>query len=184
MDPNRTLVVYYSRTGTTRTVAHALRDELGCKAERIAEHKDRHGLLGYIRSALDAVFHRTAPLLPMEANPADHDLVVIGTPIWNASVSTPVRSFLAANRGRIPRVAFFCTCGGSGSARVFRQMEEIAGQHPVATLVLRTNEVRPGGFENAVKAFAASLSGAPARAVTTEAAPPSSVPPTPAWANR
>ncbi len=99
----------------------------------------------------------------MNTDPKDYDLVVVGTPIWNASVSSPVRTYLAANHGRIPRVAFFCTHGGSGSARVLRQMSEICAQPPVATLVLRTDEVRRGAIAAQVRAFASALTATPTR---------------------
>ena len=167
MDPMRMLVVYYSRTGTTGTVARTLRDELGCEVEQIAERKERRGVLGYLRAGFDATFHRAAELRPMSTDPKDYDLVIVGTPIWNASVSAPVRAYLAANRERIPRVAFFCTHGGSGSARVLHQMEEICGQKPVSALVLRTDEVRRGSLAPKVRIFASTLTSAPTPAKPT-----------------
>jgi flavodoxin len=56
MDPKRVLIVYYSRTGHTRDVARAIRDELGCEIERTADRGRRGGVLGYLRSGFDAVF--------------------------------------------------------------------------------------------------------------------------------
>ncbi len=46
MDPTRTLVVLYLRTGTTGIVARAFRDELGCEIEAIRDRTSREGSLG------------------------------------------------------------------------------------------------------------------------------------------
>jgi flavodoxin len=54
MDPSRVLVVYYSRTGTTDTVARAIRHELGCEIEAIHDAKRRAGVVGYLRSGFVA----------------------------------------------------------------------------------------------------------------------------------
>lgn len=157
MDPKRILVVYYSRTGTTREVARALRDELGCEIDRIADRGHAVGVFGYLRASFDVVFGRPASLRPMSTNPNDYDVVVVGTPVWNASVSTPVKTFLRANRHRIGRVAFFCTYGSSGSGRAMRQMEEVCGQAPIVTMALRSEEVARRSFDAKVRAFAAAL---------------------------
>jgi flavodoxin len=157
MDPKRILVVYYSRTNTTREVARAIRDELGCEIERFVERRSRGGALGYLRSVFDIAFHRRAVLQPIEKDPNDYDLVVVGTPIWNASVSTPVRTYLSMNRDRIRRVAFFCTYGGTGSSRALRQMEAICGQAPVMTLALRMDDVTRGAVAAKVRTFAHTL---------------------------
>ena len=163
MSPMRVLVVFYSRTGTTRELARAIRDELGCEIERIADKRRRAGLLGYLRSGFDAALRRTTTLHPMNTDPGDFDLVLVGTPVWNGSVATPIRTYLATNRDRIRRVAFFCTYGGSGSARALRQMAALCRRPPVATLALRTKEVRRGPIAGQVREFASSLQAAPAR---------------------
>ena len=157
MDPTRVLVVYYSHGGTTRKVARAIGKELDCELEAISERNPRRGVLGYLQSGLDATFNREAALAPMSTDARDYDLVVVGTPTWNASVSTPVRTYLTANRGRIRAVAFFCTYEGSGSARVLRQMEEICGRAPAMTLALRKDEVSHDGFPVKVRTFAKAL---------------------------
>lgn len=48
-DP-RILVVYYSRSGTTRKLAQAISQELHCDLEEITETRSRNGLVGYLRS--------------------------------------------------------------------------------------------------------------------------------------
>lgn len=141
MDRPKVLLVFYSRSGHTRAVAHALSDALSCDVEEIIDETDRRGLRGYLRCAVDAVFHRKASVLPLKVDPTDYDLVIVGTPVWNASVSAPVRTFLEVYSGRLRRVAFFLSYGGSGKGRVFRQMERLAGTKPLTKLAVRERTI-------------------------------------------
>ncbi len=155
----RTLVTYYSRTGTTRDVAYAIRDELRCELEPIVDRTPRDGLLGYIRSGLDVAFDATTELSPSLRSASDYDLVVVGTPIWNASVATPVRTYLAANGEHIRQIAFFCTYGASGSARALQQMQALCGRPPTAMFAVTADAVRHADFGAKVRAFASALTG-------------------------
>jgi flavodoxin len=141
MDPKRALVVFYSRTGTTKIVGDKIAQLLQCDCEELVDRRPRQGLRGYLRASFDATFRLSTELAPPRFDPSAYDLVLIGTPIWNASVSAPIRTYLEANRDRMKQVAFFCTHGSSGSARVLRQLEQLAAKAPVATLVLRTSHV-------------------------------------------
>lgn len=160
MDPTRVLVVYYSRTGTTDIVARAIREELGCEIEAIHDAKSRKGVLGYLRSSIDAALHRPAKLRAMSSAPQDYDLVIVGTPIWNTTLSAPVRTYLLANRERIRRVAFFCTHRGGDSTWVMRQLAEICDQSPIATLALDSNEVQGVGLAENVRRFVSAVRAA------------------------
>jgi hypothetical protein len=103
---------------------------------------DRHGLIGYARSAVDAMMGRSTTLAPQRLDPADYGLVLVGTPVWGSHVSVPVRAYLEANKNRLPRaVGFFLTEGGRGAKRVFAQMTRIVGKEPTATLALKQRDV-------------------------------------------
>jgi hypothetical protein len=86
-------------------------------------------------------------------NPADYDLVVVGTPVWSSSVSAPVRTYLSQMGSSVSNVAFFLTHGGTGENRVLRQMEELCGTAPLAVLGLRELEVAHEQYAIQVAAF-------------------------------
>jgi len=140
MTAPKVLVVYYSRTGATRRLAEALANALQADIEPINDRESRSGIFGYLRSVAESLQKRGAPIEPMKTDPASYDLVVIGTPVWAWSVSSPVRSYLAAYRGRLPDVAFFCTMGGRGSERAFEEMQAIAGKAPRAGCAVTARE--------------------------------------------
>src|SRR5690242_15058604 len=122
----RILVVYFSRSGTTEQVARVVARALDADIERIVDHTRRGGIIGYLRSAYQATFGHLVAVDPATRDPWTYDLVVVGTPIWNQSLSSPVRSYL--ERHEFHDVAFFCTCGGRAGDRVFAQMAEAAGR--------------------------------------------------------
>lgn len=159
----RVLVVYYSRTGTTKRVAGAIAAAAGADLEEISDRTKRTGLLGYLRSGYEAARRRQIPIGPAIRDPSTYDLVIVGTPVWDMSVSSPVRSYLHRHRAALRNVAFFCTCGGRGGARTFAEMSKICGAAPIATLVVRESEVSRSAeaIRRFVAAFDRALRGAP-----------------------
>jgi flavodoxin len=140
----RILVVYYSRSGTTRKIAEAVSEALNCDLDEIVEAKSRAGFFGYMRSLVEARQKRPSVIAPAKRDASSYDLVVIGTPVWGWSVSSPVRAYLMANRDQLPEVAFFCTLGGAGGANAFAQMQGITGKIPRALCGGRCGEPRRG----------------------------------------
>lgn len=156
------LVVFYSRTGTTGRIATALAAKLGGTVEEIREVRSRAGLLGYWRSVLEARRKSCPAIPPAKNDPASFDLVVIGTPVWGWSVSSPVRAYLTANKGRLPAVAFFCTLGGAGSQTAFAQMQDIVGKAPRATCAITARDLASGAEGAQLARFAETLRIPPA----------------------
>ncbi len=135
------LVIYYSRTGITRRVARELATLGDWDLEPVVDTKSRDGIIGYGRSLIDSLLGRTTTLAAVRHDIGDYDLVVVGTPVWNSSVSTPIRTWLQERAGRLPPLAFVATEGGRGAERAFRQMAAIAGREPLATIALTDREI-------------------------------------------
>lgn len=136
------LVVFFSRTGTTRLVAEAIARAVQADIEPLREKRSRRGLIGWIRSGYEGTYRRSAPTLPLERNLRDYDLVFVGSPTWNGALSSPVRGFLERERGSLPRVALFATCLARGGDQVLAQMAELLTEPPLARLALRERDVR------------------------------------------
>src|SRR5512143_3196721 len=118
----RTLVVFHSRTGYTRRVAKLVARKLEADVEEIRIVQPIGGPLGYAFCAMEAIAGLTPALRPSRHDPAGYDTVIVGTPVWFWSLSSPVRSWLTEHRIGRARVGFFCTIGGSGAAGVFATM--------------------------------------------------------------
>lgn len=147
------LLTYYSRTGTTKKVAQAIQKALDCDSEEIISVKNRQGAWGYLMSGKEATLGVPAEIKPIEKNPADYDLLIIGTPVWSWNVSSPVRAYLRKNQGKIKKVAFFCTKGGQDRHRTFSEIQKEIKIIPLATLELLTKEVVQDQFLEKTSAF-------------------------------
>jgi menaquinone-dependent protoporphyrinogen IX oxidase len=152
-----TLVVYYSLSGTTRTVAAALARDLGADSEEIGCSRYAPTPWGAIRAGYDSWRGRLPAIAPLSHAPGRYDLVLVGGPIWAFHPATPVRAFLRQEAAGMRSVAFFLTHGGSAAERALHEMAELARQAPRATLVVREIDVRQGRFGAAVSSFASAL---------------------------
>jgi NAD(P)H-dependent FMN reductase len=154
----KTLVVFFSRSGRTRRIAHELAERLHADREDISAVQARDGPVGYAQSALEALAMLAPAIAAPRHDSAAYDLVVIGSPVWFWSLSSPVRTWLLQAAPPHARVAFFCTMGGSGAWRVFDTMAALTGRQPVATLALTEQQVDegPGG---PLDAFVRALQG-------------------------
>jgi flavodoxin len=154
------LVVCYSRSGFTQTVAGELAKACGADLDIIREDANRAGISGYLRSMLEAALHLHPRIHPAGLAPADYDLVVIGTPIWFWNMASPVRTYLETHRTEFRNVAFFCTFGGSGDRKVLQDLERLTGKHPLTRLALMDEEITGRRYHGPLTKFTKRLRGA------------------------
>lgn len=154
---SKILVVFYSRTGRTKAIGQQIAAACGSPMELISDKTDRSGLLGYIRSALQAFAHAESVIRHTKCKPSNFDIVVIGSPIWFWNIASPVRAYIRRNRKNFKKVAFFCTCGGSGQAKVLRDMARLCGQQPISTLSVTVGEMQRQLHRNRLGQFALTL---------------------------
>lgn len=153
----KTLVAFFSRTGTTKKVAEKIARTLKCDKEEIKDDVKRSGPVGYMRCGREASARMLTTLKKIKKDPAEYDMIVVGTPIWAWNVSSPVRTYLTENKGKFKKVAFFCTMMGSGAEKAFAEMKGLVGKKLAGTLALLTKEVNQGGYEDSIKKFTQKL---------------------------
>ncbi|WNC94035.1 flavodoxin [Paraburkholderia sp. FT54] len=153
MSEARVLVVFFSRSGTTRVLASTLAKMLSADFEEICDCTERLGAMGYMRCLFDSWRKRPSEIVPAGLDTSQYDLVVVGTPIWAGSVSAPVREYLLENRLKLRHVAFFCSFGGMGSQAAFDEMRALAGKAPVAQCKVRAREVERGAVAPSLMVF-------------------------------
>ncbi len=158
----KTLIVYYSRSGWTRKVAKELAGKLECDIEEIKEDTNRSGIIGWLKAGRETMQissrkKEMPPLLPLEKNLADYDLVVVGAPVWVGQPATPVQSFLSGKLDEVKDLAFFCTLGGRNPDKTFGTMQELSGKAPVATAEICAKDIKAGVHGPGIEAFAKEL---------------------------
>lgn len=153
----KTLIVYFSRTGHTERVAKQISRTMNATLMPISEARSRLGCLGYQRCLIEAAFGLDAKVLPSSTDPADYDLVLLGTPIWAWHLSSPVRTFARRHGKAIRQCGFFCTMGGSGHKAAFSELEKLIGHSPLVTLALTDKDVDAGQGRKRIASFSAKL---------------------------
>jgi flavodoxin len=148
------LVVYYSRTGHTKKIGDELAKALPADAEEIVDTANRAGPVGWLMSGREGSGRKLATIQPVKKDPANYDIVVIGTPVWAANMSSPVRTYISENKAKFKNIAFFCTEGSTGSEKTFAEMEEVIGKKPKATLTITTADLKSGSDADKMKKFA------------------------------
>lgn len=137
----KALVIFYSRTGTTKKLALAIADELKADYEEIIDLKDRSGIMGWLASGKDAMKKKITSIKEIKRDIESYGLVIFGSPVWAGSIAPAIRTFLINNQDKLKKVAFFCTMGGNNPSKTFLQMQELSSI-PISTLALSTKEVR------------------------------------------
>lgn len=117
----RYLVIYCSRTGVTRDVAHGIQEQLGCDILEVEPEapydNDYNAMLERARQELAAIRQGSYPAIVTSVESLDdYDTVFVGYPIWYGSMATPMQTFLHENSAGLAgkRVALFATSGSSG----------------------------------------------------------------------
>ncbi|MFX1563087.1 MAG: flavodoxin family protein [Promethearchaeota archaeon] len=149
----KALVVYYSRTGTTRKIGEAISQEMDADIDEIIDQKERIGKLNYIRSARDAKGLKLTKI-QFQKNPKDYDIIIIGTPIWWGHLTPAVRTYLTKFDLKGKQVALFITSQGEDRDAVFAQIRELLPESEIiGTFGILQETVNNGEFEEEVKAF-------------------------------
>ena len=91
--PSKPLVIYYSRSGTTRTIAQELARNLSCAIDEIISRKNRQ-FFGIITCVNDQLFDRDDNIEPFKKDISAHNPLIIASPVWIHRISSPMRTFL------------------------------------------------------------------------------------------
>jgi flavodoxin len=147
------LLVYYSRTGYTASIARELASMAGWDSEEILDRHNRVGPWGFARSLLDVLLGRHPAIQKSVKDPADYALVVLAAPVWMVRLSAPIRSYIAQHRKSFKNVAFLCTYGGQGAERAAEQCASFAGKQLVATLAITDVEIEKADYRAKLDKF-------------------------------
>ena len=108
----KTLLVYYSRSGTTRTVAKELARNLSCDTEEIVSRKNRF-LWGTLTCIHDQLFDRDDDIEPIKKDLSTYNRLIIASPVWVHRISSPMRTFLKYSGLRGKAVCLVLTNNGN-----------------------------------------------------------------------
>jgi len=138
------LVVCYSYTGTARRLAQLLCSHHGWPLGEIVEEHPRAGATGTLRCVLDSLLRRHPAVRYEGPDPQDFHTVVLVSPVWMYRLAGPMRSFVAAQREALRRVAVIFTMGSGGASNAVAEIAHVLGRAPILVRAFTSQEVEVG----------------------------------------
>ena len=143
----KALIVYFSHTGNTRTIAGYIHDMVESDMVELktknAYTDDYDTLLAQVRREVADEY--CPPLATRIENISSYDVIFVGYPIWVETAAPPVRTFLTSYDLSGKTVVPFCTSGTSSAETSYRLVRSLS---PHST-VLEGIQIRRGTYDTA-----------------------------------
>lgn len=143
----KTLVVYYSRTWTTKIVAEYIANKLSCDTEELIDLKDRSWPINYMLAWRDAIKKVLTDIKEIKNNPKDYDLIILATPVWAFTISSAIRTYVENNKDSFKNIAFVATQWWEWVQGKFKDLRILTWKEPIFEIDFLTRDVRNGKFK-------------------------------------
>ena len=112
----KTLVLYYSENGTTKTVAEELQKQLGADIEAVEAVEPYTGDFGATiqRGNKERESGNWPAIKPLQKKIAEYDVIFLGYPIWYGTYANPIVTLVKAENFAGKTIVPFCTFGSGG----------------------------------------------------------------------
>lgn len=132
--PKKALVIYYSQTSNTKTVAQEIAKRLGADMEEIVPVKPYDGDFQATinRSNEDRQKGINPEIKPVAADVKKYDVIFIGYPIWFGTYAPPMITYLSQVDLSGKKVVPFCTFGSGG---LDTSVKDLAQKQPKAEIL-------------------------------------------------
>jgi flavodoxin len=152
------LVVYYSRTGSTKKVAEYITKQLGADMEAIIDLKKRSGASGFVLGGKDALTRKETKISEIKKDPSKYNLVIVGSPLWAGNMPPAIRTYLNKYKANINSVAFFATSGGANQGKIFEEVKSLLDKEFISSMGICTKELKDNSvFDAKLSSFIESI---------------------------
>ncbi len=120
----KTIVFYYSKTGSNKFLAYKIKKEINSEIEEIKPRINAHILL---------MMGLSLGIKKLKNNVSNFDRVILCGPIWMGKFIEPLKAFSLKYKNQINELIFVTCCGSSyeikekkfGHGRVFNKVERL-----------------------------------------------------------
>jgi len=120
----KTMIIYFSESGNTRTVAKTLSESLNTDLIEIKDLKRRNGFFGKVFSSVDAFRENKTEISPSSIDLSDYSLIYFGTPTWAGNASPAIITLIDKCDLRGKDIVLFATMNNSGGRSTIERMSE------------------------------------------------------------
>jgi flavodoxin len=157
---DKVLVVFYSRTGTTKGVAENIAQELGADIQELIDTKKRTGPVAIHTAGRDARVGNLTELEPLEVNLDEYSTIIIGTPNWWGNITPAIRTFILENDLSGKKIGIFGTTNLTGIQSALEQAVELVqkeNRQEIPLLGLRSRDLDQDILSQKIKEFIEKL---------------------------
>jgi len=135
----KTLVVFYSLDGNTRSIAKTIQQKLDADIVELRLKKpiNQKSFLKYFLGGMQVVFRSRPQLLPMGKDPRDYQLIFIGTPVWAGNFVPAFSTFFSSVELKKKKIALFCCCAGQNGKTIDRLKKALPGNEFLGEMVFK-----------------------------------------------
>ena len=108
----KTIVVYYSRTGSNEYLAEKIAQSLNCDIEEIVPH---FNLFFFV--AVSSLLKKSSGIKTLRHNLSEYDSIVLCGPVFMGTFISPLRGFIRKYEKNIKKLYFACCCASSDTAK-------------------------------------------------------------------
>jgi hypothetical protein len=130
---------------------------IGGDLELISEQVSRKGFIGWLKSGSGNSKREVAKIDKTQYDPADYDLVILASPIWAGTVSSPMRGYIKENGEKLERTALFLSNDSGEVDNAFLEIHELLVKPPIIEGSLQRSKIKTE-FESTVNTFIESIS--------------------------
>ena len=139
----KTIVLYYSRSQKTKTVAKTLASELKTDIVEIKDVVPRLGIFNYVKASVDALRENKTDIYfgnNDNLNLSDYDLIYLGSPTWAGNPAPAIITFIDQVDLRGKDVIPFVTMSSYSTSALKRMDEKLLarGARPIFFFGIQT----------------------------------------------
>lgn len=121
----KSLVLFYSWSGSTRKIAQVIAEKTGADLREIQPETpypaEYNAVLSQAKREIDQKLYPA--LRPIDVDWNAYEVFYLGTPNWWSAAAPPLTAFLRGAALANKVIAPFCTHGGGGEGRIFRDIK-------------------------------------------------------------
>ena len=144
-DNRRIAVVYFTKTGNTKSLAEAVRHMTGAalfRVETVEPYPESYGsATEIVKDELQRGVIR--PIRPLAFNPDDYDVVVLATPTWWHHAAMPLQTWIRSVDLSAKKILTANTHGGGGLMHTREAFEALLAGRRLGTALFRVETVEP-----------------------------------------
>jgi len=141
----KVLIVYYSKTGKTKEIAHTMAHELAdgneVKLRRIRMKNEKNLLATYLLDTKKAIRREKPEIEVLNYDHKEYDLILLGTPVWSNNPAPAINTYLERSDFKNKKVALFITLrlmGGEKVVRILTEEIENKGGKIIDSITIKT----------------------------------------------